>query len=660
VSELSSSSKISIFYRSKPVTFILRSGVLAFILGTLAYLVLPFQPERYVFSVVDSSSFVPDPENYRQYYQDLNSDGKTDFYNLGNFGENSSMLMAQTSEGVVIDQWNFRGKFTDQLYDQLISDYDHDGKIEISTVSLDKNRLFLNIIEPFDTVSVVTLNREIDTIWTKFEAIMVYFRAGEPADLNHDGFDEIIFSFSAGMARQPRKVFAYDIQSDSLWSSPYAGSFLSQITVIDIDLDGKSELVGKCDASYNYTDESIILPDSLSWLIILDEKLNYRVPPKPLGPAFSTTTLLTLPEGEKLANFVYVANIRDSAIGYSWYRVLPDFSIRAEKFHYNPQAKRSYQFIYPNYGKGGLFYNTTDDALFIDAKGEVFSDPKFPKRVSALTVLNPRDGNKEFQYCLLIDGKSLKLSFFSDTGQKLGTIDGVNYADLVSISWTGKVKGKHQLILAGNDLFQWYDVDRNPWQYFQYLIWVGFVLGLYGFIELIRFSQANEISKREDLRKELLELQLKAMKNQLDPHFTFNALNGLSYLALSGDTARVSSFIDHFSRLLRTHLYTSDKALVKLSYEIQFLENYMELQKMRFDDLINLELEIDPDVNMNLLVPKMILQTHVENAVKHGLRPMLLKPNLAAALVKVSVFNKGDSTIILVEDNGVGRGHGNV
>jgi hypothetical protein len=660
VNESSTSSKLSLFYRSKPVTFILRSSVLAFILGTLAYLILPFQPEKYVFTLVDSSSFVPDPEGYRQYYMDLNSDGKTDFYNFGNFGENSSLLMAQTSEGVVIDQWNFRGRFSESLYRQLVSDYDHDGRIEISAISLDKNQIYLSIIEPFEKDPVVVLNMEVDTIWKKFGEQSLFFDAGESVDLNHDGFDEIIFSFSSGNARQPRKVYAYDIQADSVWSSPYSGSFLSEVKAIDIDLDGKTELVGRCTAPYNYIDESINLPDSFSWLIILDEKLQYRVPPKPLGPSFSSSTLITLPEGDSLANFVYVGSIRDSSNGFNWYRVLSDFSIKSEKFQFNPSATRTYQFIYPTYGNGGLFYNNTDAVLFINSKSEVFSDPKFPKRVSALTVLNPTDGVNEFQYCLLIDGKRLKLSFFSEKGTKLGTIDGVDYAGLVSISWTGKVNEKHRLFLAGKDLFQWYEVDKNPWQYLQYLIWLGFVMGFYGFIELIRFSQANEISKREDLRKELLELQLKAMKNQLDPHFTFNALNGLSYLAMSGDTARVANFINHFSRLLRTHLYTSDKALVKLSYEIQFLENYMELQSMRFDDLINLELIVDSDVDMNLLVPKMILQTHVENAVKHGLRPMLLKPREAPALVKVSVFNKGDSIIILIEDNGVGRGHGKV
>jgi len=660
VKELSTSSKFSLFYRSKPVTFILRSSVLAFILGTLAYLILSFQPEKYVFSLVDSSSFVPNPELYRQYYLDLNSDGKTDFYNFGNFGENSSLLMARTSEGVLIDQWNFQGKFSEPLYSQLVSDYDHDGKVEISALSLDKNQLYLSIIEPFEKSPIVQLNRAIDSIWSEFRDPTLYLCAGEPADLNHDGFDEIIFSFSSGKALYPRKVYAYDIKADSLWSSSFAGSYLSEVKAIDIDSDEKIELVGRCNAPYNFTEESISLPDSLSWFIILDEKLNYKIPPSPLGTTFSKTIFLTIPEGNNLGNFLYVGHIRDSANVFKWYRVFPDLSIKAETFSFNPSASGTYEFMYPNYGNGGLFYNSTDAVLFINSKGEVFSDPKFPKRVSALTVLNPMDGVKEFQYCLLIDGKRLKLSFFSENGTKLGTIDGVDYGGLVSISWTGKEEEKHRLFLAGKDLFQWYEVERNPWQYLQYLIWFGFVLGMYGFIELIRFSQASEISRREDLRKELLELQLKAMKNQLDPHFTFNALNGLSYLAMSGDTARVSNFINHFSQLLRTHLYTSDKALVKLSYEIQFLENYMELQSMRFDDLISLELAIDPDVDMNLLVPKMILQTHVENAVKHGLRPMLLKPGLAAAMVKVTVFNKRDCTIILIEDNGVGRGHGNV
>jgi len=637
----------------------MNSLVLAGFLGTVTFLLLHLRPDPYLFSLVDSSSFVPDPEGYCKFYQDLNSDEKIEDYNFANISDSASCLLVRTSEGVAIEQWNFKGKFSSGLFKQINSDYDHDGKTEISIFTMDKNRLYLNIIEPYDKVPVQVKDRLIDTIWTKYSRPLAFLYGGTPTDLNHDGSEEIIFSFSSGYARQPRKVYAFDIKADSLWSSPYAGSFLMEISSMDIDRDGKIELTGRCDAPNNYIDESIELRDNSSWFIVLDEALNFKVPPKKMGPIFSQTVALSIPFKGSLDNFVFVSGYKDSILIFDWYRMLPDYTLEKRVFDFNPEFTHPYFFTIPAYSQGGVFYNRWDKVLFINTSGKCFTNRNFSKRVVPIKVLNPSSGLREFEYCFLVDGKTLKISFFSLEGKELGSIGDVNYSDLNSISWARKINGRHQLFLAGNKLVQWYEVRRNPWQYFQYLVLIGLIGGFYGFIELVRFSQAHEISKREGLRREILELQLKTVKNQLDPHFTFNALNGLSYLAMSGDTVKVSNFINHFSRLLRTQLHTSDQTLVKLRNEIDFLDNYMQLQRIRFDDQIKLELEIHPDVDTNLLVPKMILQTHVENAVKHGLQPKLDGTRKEIGIVKVSVFNKKESTIILIEDNGVGRGNGN-
>ena len=651
------SSRLRRFYRSKAVSFILRSWSIALLLGTLTFFLLNFQPDRFLFKLTDSSSFVPDTDRYRRFYQDLNSDGKTEYFSFANISENASCLVVSTPLGIVIDQWNFKGIFSTDLYDQIYTDYDHSGGKEISIITIDENRIYLNIIEPFGTVPILVKDRLIDTLWTKYGQPMPVVYHGSPADLNHDGSNEIVFAFNAGHARQPRRVYAYDIKADSLWSSSFAGSVIGEPKNLDLDRDGRIEISGNCFAPYNYTDESIELPDSISWFIVLDEQLKYKVPPRPMGPNFSMTMPVRLPVQDSLVDFVFVASARDTLTYFDWYRILPDYSLKKEIFQYNPGATHAYSFAYPAYSVGGMFFNRFDKALFINASGKVSSNPKFPKRVIPVEVLNPSDGLRDFEYCLLVDGKNLRIAFYSLEGKELGSIDNINYADLISLSWVGQVNGRHQLFLSDKDLFQWYEVRRNPWQYFQYLIWILLIGSFYGFIELIRFSAANEIARREELRKELLELQLKSVKNQLDPHFTFNALNGLSYLALSGDTVKMTNFIDHFSHLLRTHLNSSDKALVKLGDEIEFLENYMELQRMRFDDLIKLELDIQPEIDLNMMVPKMMLQTHVENAVKHGLRPKFSEHANQVGMVRVSVFKERAKTVILIEDNGFGRGN---
>jgi hypothetical protein len=645
-------------YQSKVVIVLLRSWVLSIFLGSLVFFLLHINPDPYLFTLVDSSSSIPDPEGSRTYYLDLNSDGQAESFNFSNITDSASSLLVFTSQGVAFEQWNFKGKFTEGLLRLISSDCDHDGKLEISTVTLEKNHLYLNVVEPYSINPLLVDNKFIDTIWTKYESPYTYLKSCPETDLNLDGCDEIIFSFSAGYARQPRKVYACNLVDGTIWGSPYAGSVLTSLTSADLNRDGKPELIGQCYAPNNYMDESIDLKDNSSWFIVLDNHLNYKVPPIKTGPHFSETNTIGLPENDTLKYYVYSTGYRDSIFKNDWYSLDSTYNIHATDFPYKVSLSHPFIFAYPAYGRGGIFFNRWDPALFIDARGNNYVNNKFPRRAQLFEMQNPTFGIREFAYCFLTDGQSLNVSFYSIDGKNLGSIPIENFTQLKSVCWAGRINKNNQLFLSGDKQKQWFEVRRNPLRFFQYLIWIGLISGFWGFIKLIRFSAAFENSTRESLRREILELQLKTVKNQLDPHFTFNALNGLSHLVMTGDTIRVGEFISHFSRLLRTYLNTYDQALVKIKHEIQFLENYMELQRIRFDDRIRLEFSIHEDVDTNLLVPKMILQTHVENAVKHGLQPKLLRSDSEIGLVKVLFFKEIESTVILIEDNGVGRGNG--
>jgi len=655
--------KKSVFRRFsdlKIVSFILHGWFIALILGTLTFFLLQIKADPYVFTLVDSSSFVPDPGSYKDFYLDLNSDGTTERFHFSNIGDSSSCLLVTTSTGGVLEQWNFKGRFSSGLLRFQKSDYNHDGNIELAAVTLEKNIIYLNIIEPFGGKPILIRNRALDTVRTNYGPPFMNLDSGLSEDLNSDGYDEIIFTLSPFYARQPRKVYAFDIRNDQLSSSPYAGSVLWEIIKMDADKDGVEEFVGKCHAPNNYIDEIIPLQDSSSWFIVLDEHMNFKVPPQKLGPQFSVTTSIILPSNDSICEYVSVTGYRDTIPIFDWYRILPDYSLKKQDFPFNRDSPHPYLFAYPAYSRGGVFYNRYDKVLFINERGKVFTNRKFSRRVIPVEVLNPNAGIKEFEYAFLVDGRILKISFFSLEGKELGSIPNVNYSDLNTVSWVGKVNGHHQLFIGGNTVFYWYEVRQNHWQYLRYILWMLLIVGYYGFIELIKFGQAQEIKKGESLRREILELQLKSVNNQLDPHFTFNALNGLSYLALAGETDKVNHFINQFSRLLRTHLHASDQTLVRLRNEISFLENYMELQQMRFEDRIKLELNIHPEVDTQVLVPKMILQTHVENAVKHGLQPMLNDESNLVGVVRVTISNKRESILIVIEDNGVGRGNGMV
>ena len=156
--------------------------------------------------------------------------------------------------------------------------------------------------------------------------------------------------------------------------------------------------------------------------------------------------------------------------------------------------------------------------------------------------------------------------------------------------------------------------------------------------------------KKEEQKRAFAELQLKTVKNQIDPHFTFNVINTVAGMVYKGNPDRTYDYFSRFAKLIRTSLENSDRLKVTLSEEIEFIKNYLELEKARFPDEMEFFLHIDPDVRLDTEVPKMIMQIFVENAMKHGLRNKKEEKRLS-----VRVFPIGEKLVIEVEDNGIGR-----
>lgn len=127
-------------------------------------------------------------------------------------------------------------------------------------------------------------------------------------------------------------------------------------------------------------------------------------------------------------------------------------------------------------------------------------------------------------------------------------------------------------------------------------------------------------------RQEILNIQLEAsrneielsnLKSQLNPHFMFNALNGIRAL-VDEEPEKAKKSITQLSVLLRASLGTGKSKTIKLKDELNLVENYLSLEKMRFEDRLQMEFDIDPSAR-DLNIPPLMLQTIVENAVKHGI-----------------------------------------
>jgi len=179
-------------------------------------------------------------------------------------------------------------------------------------------------------------------------------------------------------------------------------------------------------------------------------------------------------------------------------------------------------------------------------------------------------------------------------------------------------------------------------------------VGLFGVIWfvvwLIKYFQAKILHQQYERQQKLSELQLKSVKNQIEPHFTFNLLNSISSLLYKEDIDKANDIIVKYSKLLRSSLVYSDRIIISLSEEINYIENYLEIEKYRLEDKFTYTIETDPAVSLDISVPKMLIFTFVENAVKHGMRH--LKGN---GFIHLSFFRAGRNLMVEIKDNGIGR-----
>lgn len=155
----------------------------------------------------------------------------------------------------------------------------------------------------------------------------------------------------------------------------------------------------------------------------------------------------------------------------------------------------------------------------------------------------------------------------------------------------------------------------------------------------------------DNISKQLIETQLAALRSQMNPHFIFNALNSIKKFVLSNEVENADKYLGKFSKLIRSILSTSQNPNISIEKEIDMLSLYLELEKLRFGKKLNYYIDVDESLKEGSdLIPTMIVQPFVENAVLHGI---LHKETDGEILI--SFKNHEHYIEINVSDDGVGR-----
>jgi two-component system, LytTR family, sensor kinase len=189
----------------------------------------------------------------------------------------------------------------------------------------------------------------------------------------------------------------------------------------------------------------------------------------------------------------------------------------------------------------------------------------------------------------------------------------------------------------------------NVWLWLDVLVYYVIVGG----IQMLEYRRREQLSERRfaQLQTELNRSQLSALESQLHPHFLFNTLNTISTLILKADTLGAERMLSLLQEFLRRTLHGDERHQVTLAEEMRFVNQYLEIEKVRFQDRMEVEEAVSADT-LTAVVPAFLLQPIVENAVLHG-----VASSVSRGTVRISSSRQGNRLTLLVEDNGPGLFH---
>lgn len=203
--------------------------------------------------------------------------------------------------------------------------------------------------------------------------------------------------------------------------------------------------------------------------------------------------------------------------------------------------------------------------------------------------------------------------------------------------------------LVGESQFIRFKVSPPIWRSWWFLM-VVIVLITISILVGVRWY-TRHIERREKQKTDLIQSQLKALRAQMNPHFMYNSLNSIQDLILRSDIRNANYYFNRFSHLMRQILNFSDEEETLVEDEMKMLNNYLELEKLRFGDDFNFDIICEATVEKErAYVPSLLIQPFVENAIKHGL---LHKKGKKWVSIRFRSFN--NTLVVEVEDNGVGR-----
>lgn len=618
--------------------------LLAVLPTVIVILLLPSLGSRYRLIVEDltkaSSNFV---------FYDLNSDSITELMNSGK-GLPHSFVSVMNNDIRIYDQWNIEEDFVPSVSELFFGNYDNDRYSEIYVFSVRSDSLFLNVNEFFEPNGKKINGIFITRICIVNGTVTSNVAPAGFYDRNNDGFKDIYFVIQTGFGLEPRYLYCFDLINNKLSKSQFTGAIFQFPVFYDADGDLKPEIFGTSHAAGNYNIPSPY-SDWSSWIMVYNENLEFEFPP--IGFKGITNGMETLPYSSK--DFKgYITSFNTSSADST----VPDprIMIISAKGEIIKEKK------YSELGLNGFVLcfvigHETADRIYLFEKELLELD-------SNLEIINRKEAPyNNFYVCYSEDMNNdgiREFLFYSETDKGICVLN--SELNRIAESEINSTIMKHRIsrsfepgrpdrfLLTNPDSANILELQKNETYFLRYLVYPGIYVLIVLFIYFIKRIAVSQVEQRENLKQRLLTLQLQGIKSQLDPHFTFNSLNSIASLIYLEERQSAYDHLNKFTKLLRVMLHDAERVYRTLNEEIEFLKTYLELEMLRFGEKLSYSIKTGEGVTGEEKVPKLVLHTFAENAIKHG-----IVPGERNGMLKIIINRDGDYLKIIVEDDGIGR-----
>ncbi len=618
-----------------------KNWVMALILTLPVLFVIP-RPKQYKTTV----ELTGNKAGNKIFYDDLNNDGNSEKIEIRAYTklQNAPSIFVEEN-GKVLYEWITKG-YIAQYQSSISGDYNHDGYKEVYLITYDNDSVFLSGVNPFK--KEIIINR-------KFITRFKYFQDNNGlniaqllmADLNGDGFQELVIFIYSGFAYTNRKVVAYDLKNDILNFSPKSGwEILWNLNFYDWDHDSLPEFTGGFPAWGNCTEPNYPYTDSIAWLMVLDNDLSFMFDPVPVGRYSSELDVVPF----KYGNMVTLAVLYNyNGINDSSYIALftPFGKLLKKRYITVPGLRRFVLFSDPDQDYRKLYLMGTeiqqlDSSLNVvksiklsyvsqvrrlDVDGDGMKEYLVPDRIKNRFVIYRRNFTHPADIDIPLTGGPMHVSLIKQANYPVKIFMQI-IPDTYIISYS------HNKLY----LIQWIFI---PFSMFMFLYLVIFGIGR---------IQHTILQQRYKDERRITKLQIKAIKNQIDPHFTLNMVNAIGSLFMRKETDQAYEVFTRYSRMLQSTINSSEKIVISLYKELDYVRNYLEIQQFRLENKFTYNINIAKGINTDKIkIPRMLVYTFIENSVKHGIAPLRGKGRIV-----IEVLQEKSMTVITITDNGIG------